>query len=408
MSSGESTPQAGVNLGRYMSAFALVGLICLVISLMGIFGGGDEHAKTQMAGSYLFAFIFWITVTLGCLGLTLLSNSVRARWVMPIIRILESGSSPVTLIGMAALFIPILAVIWDKVHGVTLYPWLHEHGAPPTHLQEQVFAKYLNPQDFTLRFILYFVIWALFSGYLRASARRQEQNGDRNEGQKRSNVASPGIVFFVIACTFAFTDWVMSLVHGWNSTMYGVWFVTASGLSALAIAVLMVMVNAKREPYDHVVTPTLGKDLGNLLFALSMFWAYTAFSQYLIIWNGNIPEYAQYYASRTPGWWNAIGLVTILGQFFIPWFYLLIPKNKSNPKRLAPVAGWIFVIHIVDVYYNVVPSLHGRETAMPMWTDLVAFLGIGGIWALLFSMQIRREALVPAYDPTPIEEPAHA
>jgi uncharacterized membrane protein YdcZ (DUF606 family) len=194
-------------------------------------------------------------------------------------------------------------------------------------------------------------------------------------------------------------------VH-WFSTMYGLWLVAAMCLGALAFVTIIVCVNGNREPYAAIMSPRLTRDLGNMLFTLTMLWGYTSLSQYLIIWSGNLPTQTIYYVHRSSGWWNGVGGAALLGQFFIPFFLLLSPRVKATPILLARVAGFILVMHLVDVYQVVLPIF--RPTAMPYWTDIVAFLGIGGIWLFGFASSLTKAPLLPTYDPRLLEADAHA
>ena len=215
---------------------------------------------------------------------------------------------------------------------------------------------------------------------------------------------------FFVTCTFAFTDWVMSLSPSWYSTMYGTWTIIASVLGALSLATLIFCVNADKAPFNTVWRPDLGKDLGNMLFTVTMLWGYTSLSQFLIIWNGNLPETTQYYIARSSNiepmtsnfTWGAVGLIGIIGQFFIPFFVLITPRTKKTPLNLAKICGWIFVVHITDAYIYVIPALPGRGGPGPlspaMFTDALAWAAIGALWLFVFGSQVRKAPLLPTYD----------
>ena len=393
----------GLNLGRLAPAASVIGLIGLVVSLILMFTGG-EAMKTQMMGSYMFGFIFWIGITLGFFGLSLLHNTVRGNWSVSIIRLLEAGGGYVSFIVMFALFIPIVANM------KAMYAWA-DPAKVATDAVLQHKAPYLNPSFFMVRLGLYLLIWAGLAWFLRNSAMRQEVSKDFKLEAGRSSWGAVGMLVFFLTCTFAFTDWVMSLQPSWYSTMFGTWSIISACLGALSLSVLIFCVNADKMPYKTVMRPDLTKDLGNMLFVLTMLWGYTSLSQFLIIWNGNLPETTSYYHARSSNiepmtsnfTWGAVGLIGIVGQFFIPFFALITPRTKKTAMNLAKVAGWIFVVHIVDVYLYIIPSLPGDRgpkgpVTPAIMTDVLAWVAIGAIWLYVFASQVKKAPLLPTYD----------
>ncbi len=403
--------EGGLSLGRFASVALLVGIVFLLISLAGIFGAFGPDVAHYMLQSYHFGWVYWLTLSVGSLGLTLLAQMLQARWALPLIRIFEAGSSSRLLWLLAVLFVPILFSLFHM--GLPrLYEWADPEVVAHDAIVQHKLA-YLNPIAFTIRFVLFIGIWAALANKLRLSGLRQEKTGEEKEAQRRKDWGAGGTVAFVMTLTFAFTDWVMSLDSHWYSTIYGVWFLIGGVVGAMALATLLVCVNVSRNPYAGVVNVNYTKDWGNLLFAFSMFWAYTSFSQFLIIWNGNLPEFNGFYVDRDVYGWGPIGMALMIGHFFVPFMALLSPRIKRSPRSLAKVAGLLFVMHLLDVYWIVVPSLPGRLEAMksaglptilPMWTDLVALLAVGGIWVAAFSVLIRKTALLPSYDPRLKEE----
>lgn len=392
-----------LNLGRLAPASSVIGFIGLVVCMVLMFTGNDAM-KTQMMGSYMFGFIFWIGITLGFFGLMLLHNTVRGNWSVSIIRILEAGGGTVSFLVMFALFLPIVANL------KAMYTWADpaKVAADPMLTYK---AGYLNPTFFVVRLGIYLLLWGGLSWFLRNSAMRQERSKDFKLESGRSSWAAPGLVVFFLTCTFAFTDWVMSLEPHWYSTMYGTWTIVSASLAALALATLIFCVNADKMPFKSVMRPDLTKDLGNMLFVLTMLWGYTSLSQFLIIWNGNIPETASYYHNRGSNiepmtanfTWGAVGLITIIGQFFVPFFALITPRTKKTAMNLAKIAGWIFVVHIVDVYQYVVPALpggrgHAGPATAAIATDALAWVAIGAIWLFVFGSVVKKAPLLPTYD----------
>jgi hypothetical protein len=193
--------------------------------------------------------------------------------------------------------------------------------------------------------------------------------------------------------------------------MYGTWFIICSCGAALAFCIMIFNSNANKLPYRNVASPLLGKDMGNMQFVFTMLWGYTSLSQFLILWNGNIPETASYYKERSsqmfpPGMeanhWGIIGLALIVGRFFFPFFSLLTPRVKRIPENLKFIGGWIFVMQIFEVYLFVQPSIPGRAIQGPLAShlgpDFLAWAAIGAIWLSVFAFQTSKAPLIPTYD----------
>ncbi len=374
----------------------LLGGIGVLASLVVMFAVNRE----AMVGSYLFGWYFTMTFVLGMLGITCLHHTVRGSWALPWLKLLQSGSSPTALGLMFVLFLPVL------FQPGVVYEWMHPQG---DHLLMKK-AFYLNQTGWTIRSLFYFALWGWMSWFMRNSVKRQEEgapNGFKIE-MGRSSWGAAFIVLYVLSITFAYTDWSMSLQPHWYSTMWGVWQMIGSALGASGLIVAILCINARKAPYTSVVSPNVTKDWGNILFMFTMLWAYTAVSQFLIIWNGNLPETATYFARRGRMGWNAVGMMTILGQFLVPWMSLLSPRIKRYPHLLRGIAGWIVVIHLVDVYLAVVPALPhhgfhgGGRTALQfdtLWMDLLAVAGVFSLWFGVFAKGIlgTRE-LLPTYD----------
>ena len=313
-----------LNIGRWAPALGLLGLIGTAGSALAIFGVFGHETQEAMSGSWMFGWTFWLSMTLGMFGLTLLHHTVRGSWTLSIIRLLEAGGSWLSLALMAALFVPILANM----------PILYEWARPEMVAHDKLLkwkSEFLNMSatGFPLRFVIYFVLWGLISWGLRDSVLRQEKSGDLKLEIGRMTWGAVSICAFMISVTLAFTDFVMSMEPHWYSTMYGVWQIVAGAGAALAFCVTILCLNANRKPFNEIVAPGLLKDLGNMQFAMTMLWGYTTLSQFLIIWNGNLPETTQYFAKRSsmmhpPGMeansWGALGLLLIVGRFFIPFF----------------------------------------------------------------------------------------
>lgn len=397
-----------LNIGRLAPGLWLTGIIGIITSLALMFANGGS--KEQMTGSYMFGLIFWLSITVGMFGLSLLHHTTQGSWSTSILRLLEAGGGYVNLALMGILFLPVI------LNPSVLYLWARPDVVAHDHILQWK-APYLNIEAWSIRFIIYFAIWIGLAWFMRNSTITQDSSKNFRLEEGRRSWGAAGLVAFFLTTTFAFTDWVMSMEPHWASTMYGLWLVVAAALGALAFSVMIVCTNADKEPYRYIVSPALTKDLGNMLFLMTMLWGYTSISQFLIIWNGNLPEFTAYYQVRSsvfttqsPMSWGALGLVGIIGQFFVPFFLLLSPRIKKYPLKLAKVAGWIFVIHIFDIYQVVVPALPGRAKMGPISVglayDALAFISIGCLWLASFATQTRKAPLLPQYD-TRLKEALH-
>ncbi len=396
MTHHESHDPPKFNVDRVGFASSLVGLIGLLVCVGCLF---VPDLRKGMLQSYLFGWTFWTMMALGCFGLTTLHHTIRGSWGLSVLRMWEAGGGARTLLWMGALFIPVLCFL------PVLYYW----ADPAIMASDKILqhkAPYLNVGGFTARWAIFFLIWAAMAWGFRASAKRQEISNDVREEHRRTNYAAPGLLFFFLSTTFAWTDWAMSVDAHWFSTIWGVIFAVGAALGALSFTVMLFAANSEKAPFNQIISPALTRDLGNLLFVLTMLWGYTNISQYLIIWSGNLPEFTTYFKSRSDGGWNAIGCALIIGQFFLPFVALLTPRVKREPMLLAKIAGWLFVMRILDVFAIMIPFFRG--TPALAWTDVVAFLGIGGIWFSLFAFGLKRAALLPKYDQRLQEALEHA
>lgn len=393
----ETHEEGGLGLHRFGPAAALLGGVGVLATLVGMFSG---NAGAWQA--YLFGWLVWASLSLGCLGLVLLKHCVNGKWGLPVLRFLEAGASFANFAILLVLFMPIL---WTVLSGkALLYPWADHEAVARDHVLHAK-AWWLNSVGFTIRTFIYFGIWIGLAAYLRASTLRQDESRNDNERAKRTNFASPGLVVFMISITFAFTDWVMSLEPHWSSTIYGAWWGVGAALMALAFVTAIATLNKEREMFHGIVTNNWQRDMGNLMLAFTMLWGYTTLSQYLIIWSGNLPEFITYFVRRSENRWNAIGLAVMLGQFFIPFFSLLAPRVKAQAPLLARLCGLILVFRLVDMYYVIMPAM--RPSPMPQFWDILAVLGVGGLWVFGFSSTVGKARLLPVYDPR-IKEAAHA
>jgi hypothetical protein len=350
------------------------------------FATGD---RGQFFQSYLVAYQFWLGIALGCFAISMLHHLTGGAWGLVVRRVLEAASR--TLPALLLLFVPLLFGLPD------LYVWGRPAAvAADAALQRQ--RVYLNPGAFIARLLVYFLLWIAFAWVLSRLSRRQDETADPGLARRMQVVSAPGLALYALAATFASFDWLMSLDPSWSSTIYGVYFLGGHGLAGFAFLILVAVFLAAREPMSGVLAGRHFHDYGKLMFAFVMLWAYFAFSQFLIIWSGNIPHEISYYLNRTRHGWQWIALAVILGHFALPFVLLLSRPLKLRAGLLAKVAALVLVMRWVDLYWQVAPTFH-PQSILPHWLDAAAFVALGGLWISLFARELKRRPLLPVNAP---------
>jgi hypothetical protein len=380
-SSAYSAPQQVAGLQRLALIAGVVGL-----ALLGV--GGFLNG-VQFWRSYLAGYLMWLGIPVGSLALLMLQHMTGGGWGMVIRRVLEASTRTLPL--MLVLFLPLLL----GTHA--LYEWTHPEFLSAHPAVAEKARLYLNTGFVGGRAILYFAIWMALAFFLNKWSADQDRTAQRELSKKLRMLSGPGMVLFVFTVTFAAIDWVMSLDPEWSSTIFGLLFVAAWGLSALAFTVAMLAWLTKHEPMSAVVAPLHFHDLGKLLLALVMLWAYFAYSQFLIIWSGNLPEEIRWYLPRTKGMWGAIALFVVILHFALPFLFLLSRRFKRNPNKLVMVAVLLLIMRYVDLLWVIKPNFH--DSSSISWMDLVSAIGFGGIWLAFFFWQLQRRPLMAVNDP---------
>lgn len=361
-----------------------VGLIAAVLC-----AGGALIFPPVFFRAYLSAYIFWIGIPVGCLALLMLHHLVGGRWGFMIQRVLEAAIQTLPL--MALLFVPLLFGLPD------LYPWARTEvvAADPV-LQQK--AGYLNVPFFVARTVCYFAVWIILGRLLVTWSQQQDRTGDAALTLRLQKLSGPGLVLYGLTVSFAALDWMMSLEPKWYSTIFGMIFMVSFGLAALALAILATRFLETERPLDRVVSPDRWHDLGNLLLAFVMFWAYLNFSQFLLIWSENLTEEIPWYLHRIGGGWEWVALVSILFQFALPFVLLLSRNTKRNSGTLAAVAGAVLFMHWLDILWMVAPSFYPARFHIH-WLDIVTPMAIGGLWLAAFIGYLKARSLLPLHDP---------
>jgi hypothetical protein len=362
----------------------MVGLILLGISLIGII-----FSPAQFFRSYLFAYVFWAGIALGCLAITLLHHLSGGRWGAVVRRFLESSTRTFPL--LALLFLPVLA----GMH--SLYEWAdQQHVAADQILQHK--SIYLNIPFFIVRTVIYFLVWIGLSRVLNQWSRKEDQTDDPALPGKFQWLGGIGLLLYGLTMTFAAVDWMMSLEPHWFSTIYGLLIITGQVLSAFAFVIAVASLMSNYKPLSDIIQPLQFHDLGNLLLAFVMIWAYLAFSQFLIIWSGNLPEEIPWYLHRIHHGWQIVAIALVLFHFALPFLVLLSRKTKKNPRNLVIVAAGVLVMRCVDLYWMIGPEFHQKGFSIT-WLDFVLPFAIGGIWLAFYLRQLKQMPLIPFNDP---------
>jgi hypothetical protein len=368
-----------------------VGSIGILASLVGA-----AIATEQFFRSYLLAYLFWFAIAAGSLPLVMIHHLVGGRWGFAIRRILESSARMLPL--MAFLFVPLLFGIHH------LYEWSHADVVANDRILLHKSA-YLNTPFFIARAAFYFVLWVGLGWLLNRWSSEQDRASSPALTRRFQRISGPGLIVYALTITFASTDWVMSLEPHWFSTIYGMLFMVGQVTATLAFAIAVLAAMSGAPTLSRFIDPQTLQDLGNLLFAFIMLWAYLAFSQYLIIWSGNLPEEIPWYLRRSTGGWQWVAGALAVFHFAVPFLLLLMRRNKRRLQVMGTIAVSVVAMRAVDLLWLVAPA-HEKEMRIH-WLDAGALLGIGGLFMALFSRQLRKKSLLPLGDPDfPIEGPS--
>jgi hypothetical protein len=322
---------------------------------------------------------------------------VGGRWSFTIRRILEAGAMTLPL--LAVLFIP----IWLGME--SLYPWANAEEVAHSELLQHK-AGYLNVPFFMGRVVLYFAVWMGLAYLLNRWSRRQDETGDIAFKNKMSSLSPPGLILYMLTATFAAWDWMMSLEPEWFSSIYGVLFIAGQALVAVAFSIIMLNLLRRFGPLSERATVDIFNDLGNFLLGFVAFWAYIAYSQYLIIWSGNLPEEITWYITRTQGGWQIVAQALIAFHFALPFVLLLARSVKRRVQFLVGISVFIILMRFVDLFWLTMPAL--RPSFTMHWLDIVTPIALGGLWVAFFAWQLKQKALLPLRDPRFVEVTVHS
>ncbi|PYR62787.1 MAG: hypothetical protein DMF91_05540 [Acidobacteria bacterium] len=373
-------PELAAHQRRLLTA----GAAGTAVSAIGFF-----LSPAQFLQSYLMAYMFVLGITLGCLALGMVHQLSGGAWGVVIRR--PIGAATRTLPVLTLLFLPIAL----GVHH--LYSWT-DAGLVARDDVLRHKQIYLNVPFFLVRAAIYFAVWNALTYFLNAWSLEQDETGDPRLARRMQVLSAGGLVAYGLTITFASFDWLMSLEPHWFSTIYGVLIMGGQGLSAMAFLIVALVWLSRRKPLDAIIVPAHFHDLGNLMLAFVMLWAYFSFSQYLIIWSGNLPEEIAWYLHRLQTGWRFVGLTLVLFHFAVPFCVLLSRRVKREADMIVKVAIGILIVRLVDLFWLIAPEFHTSGLSVS-WLDAVLPASLFALWLGCFVWQLRGRAILPVHDP---------
>ncbi len=371
-------------LARYQRLFLLAGAAGAAVCALGYFLN-----PAQFFQSYLMAYMFVLALTLGPLALGMVHQLSGGAWGVVIRRPIGAASRVLPVVTL--MFLPIVLGMHH------LYEWTHaEVVAADPILRNK--ALYLNTPFFLIRAAIYFAVWNTISFFLNKWGLEQDRTGDPRYARKMQMLSGGGLLAYGLCITFASFDWMMSLEPHWFSTIYGVLIIGGQGLSAMAFLITILVWLSRRPPLNDIVAPAHFNDLANLMLAFVMLWAYFSFSQYLIIWSGNLPEEITWYMHRLQTGWRVVAIALVIFHFVAPFILLLSRAIKREPTMIVKVAVAILVARLVDLFWLIAPEFH-HDGLVVSWMDVALPLTLTAIWLGCFMGQLRGRAILPVYDP---------
>lgn len=363
--------------------------IWLAVIVVGalLLAAGAYWAPEQFFPAYLIAYVFWIGITLGCFIILMIYYLAGGPWGRVLQRILEAAAQTSPL--MAVLVVPILIGL------PVLYPWARPAAVAADALL-QVKSAYLNVPFFLLRTVLYMLIWnALIRRALQWS-NAQDLESTADSLRRMRTFGAVTLAIFGVTVTFAGIDYLMSLEPHWYSTIYSAMVAVGGVLTSMSFAVFVLLLLHGRDPLRPLTTPQTLNDIGNLLIAFVMLWAYLTYSQFLIIWAGNLNEEISWYLRRTQGGWEWVAVLAVASNFVIPFALLMVRGIKRRMLLLGALGGWMVVARAVDVFWLVKPAFAPAAGVSAL--DVIAIVTIGSLWLALFRYRLAQRPLVARFE----------
>ena len=380
--------QATIPPGHPWNRIPVIGAVCALLGIVACAILGAANPK-QFFFSWLVSFLFFLSLALGALFFVLIQYAAQGGWGIVLRRIGETTFAMLPV--MAALFLPLLLGLRD------LYEWAARRGRRErcaASLEGAIPQRPVlpDPGGALLRNLV------LHRPLYYRGSRGQDVTGDPGVSARLRRLAGPAIIVLALTQTFASVDWIMSLTPHWYSTMFGVYFFAGSFVGFIALLSVVAAAMRRAGLLETVISAEHLHDVGKLLFAFMVFWTYIAFSQFFLIWYGNLPEETIWYRARMEGSWMTVSLFLMAGHFVAPFFYLMGRAVKRRGSTLAIGGAWLLAMHFLDLYWQVMPTLH-PEGLRPSVLDVAALVAVGGCFVAAASWLMRRQALVPLRDP---------
>jgi hypothetical protein len=365
---------ASVQTGSFWIGLAL---------LLGGFVGGAFRPEAFYPG-YLAGYLFWLGLALGSMAILMVHYQVGGTWGYVTRRILEASMGTLPL--LAVLFIPIL------FGRRTLFAWTASPGSSVRHLD-----VYMSPLFFLLRAGVCFGGWLLWAFLLGRWSRRRDQKDDPRLQVRLYRLSGAGLPIYAFLMFFASVDWIMALEPSWSSTIIGLIAVAGQAVSGFALAIAVLAALSGSPPLADVVSSERLIDLGNLLLTSVMLWGYVAFSQYLIIWSGDLPREVPWYVHRSTPGWSGMSMALIALHLGLPIALLLFRGLKRSARFLGAIAWGMLALRLIEGFWEILPSFEPEGPSFH-WPAAAATVGIGGLWIALFLHRLLRSSLLPLHD----------
>jgi hypothetical protein len=393
-------------LDRFQQRALMIGAAALLAGVIGAFidrPAGEELVlglSPQFFRSWLIGFLFCSGLALGSLAWVMLHHLSGGQWGLVSRRVFEAATRTMPIV--ALFFLPVLLGI------PAIFEWSH-----PEVIESNAVVRlkepYLNVKFFIIRGLIYFAFWMVCTMLLNRWSEGQDRGTVATTPEdtvRFRQVSAPGLLFLVLTVTFASVDWIMSLEPEWYSTIFGLLTVVGHGLSALALTIAVLAMLAPSRPMAGILAPRHFHDLGKLMLAFVMLWAYLSFSQFLIIWSGNLPEEIPWYLKRMQGAWGALAIALVVGHFALPFLLLLSRDLKRHAGLLAKLAIFVLVMRLIDAIW-LVGAAYEHHGFPIHWMDVVVPAGMLGIWLFVYARNLRSRSLLPVNDPFFKESFAH-
>ena len=372
-----------------------VGILAAILAVVGLLTSG----ASQFFPSYLFAFMFWVGLSGGCLVLVMMYFVAGGKWARMIQGITSAGARTMWL--LLILFIPI-------PFGLKyLYPWAQpERVAANEVLQHQ--SGYLNPTFFVIRAVIFIAIWIVLAIIITRQAVLDDALTNRTRFYRLRTLSTIGLILYFLTMSFASVDWILSLQEGWYSSIFGLIVILSQGLISLSFAILILRLllwPRYLEAHAGTEDQQTNRDLGAILLAFTMGWAYLSFFQFLIIWAGNISHEVAWYAIRLNNGWQVLALIMVIAQFALPFFALISMQTRSKLNILAGISALVFLVNLVTLFWQVAPSIYPNGVHVH-WLDFILPIAMGGLWLFFFSSQLKALPAIPTLPKPVVGEPA--